>query len=38
MNLPRLMQHAQGLQRSVPGPLCIYYGFQFSVFIDLLSI
>lgn len=31
MNSQRLKQHTQGLQSSIPGPLCIYYDFQFSV-------
>ena len=32
MNSQRLKQHAQGLHGSAPGPLNIYYGFNFSVF------
>ena len=30
-NSLRLRQHAQGLQKSAPGPLCGYHGFHFSV-------
>lgn len=32
MNSRRLWQWAQGSYGSGPGPLCIYCGFQFSVF------
>ena len=36
-NSQRLKQLVQGLHRSAPGPLCIYYDFQFSVFMRSLS-
>jgi hypothetical protein len=38
MNSQRLEQHAQGLHRAAPGLLCVYDGFQFSVFVGLLSV
>ena len=38
MDSQRLRQRAQDLHRSGPGPLCIYYGFQFSAFMEFLSV
>lgn len=37
MNSKKLKQYAQGLHKSAASPLCIYYGFSFSVFIVLMS-
>jgi len=34
----KLKQHAQGLDRSVTGPLRIHYGFQLSAFMGFLSV
>ena len=31
-------QHTQGLHRSAPGPLRLYYGFQFSVFMGFMNV
>jgi len=38
MNSQRLEDQTQGLPWSVPGPLHIYYGFQFSVLMGFLSL
>ena len=38
MNSQRLRWHGQGLHGSAPGPLHIYYGFQFSVFMGFLCV
>lgn len=37
MNSQRLSSDALDLHRSPPGPLCIYYGFQFSVCMGFVS-
>lgn len=37
MNSQRVRQHERGLHISVPGPLCTYYGFQISIFMEILS-
>ena len=36
INSQRLKQHTQGLLGSALGLLCVYYGFQFSVFISIV--
>ena len=38
VNSQRLMEQAQGLHRSTPGPLCIHDSFQFSIFMGFLSV
>jgi hypothetical protein len=38
MNAQRLRQHTQGLHMSASLPFCIYYGFQFSVFVIFLHV
>lgn len=38
MNSQRLTQHAQGQHRSTSGPLHIYNGFQFSVFVGFFDV
>lgn len=38
MNSQRLQEQAQGPHGSAPGPLWIYHGFQFGVFMRSLSV
>lgn len=38
MNSQRLKQQAKGLHCSAPSPLCVYYSYQFSIFMELLSV